>query len=132
MSLSNATTTRPLKVLVADDNPVNLRLATRILKDMGHSGALVTDGLKALKALEAQRFDVLLLDVSMPEMDGREVLRTLRAMEQQGRPRTTIIMVTAHDLPSDRLNLLAEGADGFVAKPLQAATLAAELARVLR
>lgn len=124
--------TRTLKVLVADDNAVNLRLATRLLRDMGHTGALVTDGVKALKALDAQRFDVVLLDVTMPEMDGVEVLKTLRSLEQQGRPRTAVIMVTAHDLPSDRMNLLAAGADGFVPKPLDAAALANELARVVR
>lgn len=123
---------RPLRVLVADDNAINLRLATRILREMGHSGALVTDGLKALKAMDAQRFDVVLLDVTMPEMDGVQVLKTLRELEQQGRPRTTVIMVTAHDLPSDRQNLLAAGADGFVPKPLEPNALAAELQRLCR
>jgi len=123
---------RPLRVLVADDNAINLRLATRILRDMGHSGVLVTDGVKALKALEAQCFDVMLLDVTMPEMDGVEVLRHLRAREQQGQPRTTVIMVTGHDLPSDRQALLAAGADGFVPKPLAQDALAAELQRLCR
>jgi CheY-like chemotaxis protein len=127
-----STPVRPLHILVADDNPINLRLATRILREMGHTGALVTDGIKALKALDAQRFDVVLLDVTMPEMDGVEVLGKLRDLERQGRPKTTVIMVTAHDLPSDRKNLLAAGADGFVPKPLEAAALASELARVLR
>jgi len=121
-----------LRVLVADDNAINLRLATRILRDMGHSGVLVTDGVKALKALEAQCFDVMLLDVTMPEMDGVEVLRHLRAREQQGQPRTTVIMVTGHDLPSDRQALLAAGADGFVPKPLAQDALAAELQRLCR
>lgn len=127
-----STPVRPLHILVADDNPINLRLATRILREMGHTGALVTDGIKALKALDAQQFDVVLLDVTMPEMDGVEVLGKLRDLERQGRPKTTVIMVTAHDLPSDRKNLLAAGADGFVPKPLEAAALATELARVLR
>ncbi len=127
-----STPVRPLHILVADDNPINLRLATRILREMGHTGALVTDGIKALKALDAQRFDVVLLDVTMPEMDGVEVLGKLRDLERQGRQKTTVIMVTAHDLPSDRKNLLAAGADGFVPKPLEAAALASELTRVLR
>ena len=134
-NLSMSTTNplaKPLHILVADDNAVNLRLATRILRDMGHTGALVTDGVKALKALDAQRFDVVLLDVTMPEMDGLQVLRSLRELEQRGRPKTAVIMVTAHDLPSDRMNLLAAGADGFVPKPLEAGALASELARVLR
>ncbi|UBQ05526.1 response regulator [Tepidimonas taiwanensis] len=122
---------RPLRVLVADDNPLNLRLATRILREMGHSGVLVQDGAKALEALAAQRFDVVLLDVTMPGMDGIEALRELRARERGGAARTAVIMVTAHDLPEDRRRLLQAGADGYVAKPIDAERLAAELARVM-
>ncbi|MGQ9724744.1 MAG: response regulator [Tepidimonas sp.] len=122
---------RSLRVLVADDNPLNLRLATRLLREMGHSGVLVQDGAQALQALAAQRFDVVLLDVTMPGMDGLEALRELRARERSGGPRTAVIMVTAHDLPEDRRRLQQAGADGFVAKPIDAERLAAELKRVV-
>lgn len=129
---ANASLRRPLRVLVADDNPLNLRLATRILREMGHSGVLVADGRKALEALRAQTFDVALFDVTMPEMGGLEALAELRGWERAGRPRTPVIMVTAYDLPEDRRRMLDAGADGYVAKPLDAERLAAELERVLR
>jgi two-component system sensor histidine kinase TorS len=99
---------------------------------MGHSGVLVTDGEKALKALEAQTFDVALFDVTMPVMGGLEALDALRKRERAGRRKTPVIMVTAHDLPSDRARLIASGADGYVAKPLEREALQAELQRVLR
>jgi CheY-like chemotaxis protein len=125
-------TNRALRVLVADDNPVNLRVATRVLKDMGHSGVLVNDGEKALKALDAQTFDVCLFDVTMPVLDGIGALTELRRREAAGRKKTPVIMVTAFDMPSDRARLMAQGADGYVPKPLERAALEAELQRVLR
>lgn len=123
---------KPLRVLVADDNPVNLRVATRVLRDMGHSGVLVTDGEKALKALEAQPFDVALMDVTMPQLDGISAVAEIRKREKQGARRTPVIMVTAFDMPSDRARFLAAGADGYLAKPLERTALEAELQRVLR
>jgi CheY-like chemotaxis protein len=123
---------KPLRVLVADDNPVNLRVATRVLRDMGHSGVLVTDGEKALKALEAQAFDVCLFDVTMPNLDGIGALTELRRREARaGQRKTPIIMVTAFDLPTDRARLMAQGADGYVPKPLERGALETELRRVL-
>jgi CheY-like chemotaxis protein len=123
---------RALRVLVADDNPVNLRVATRVLRDMGHSGVLVTDGEKALKAMEAQAFDVALMDVTMPQLDGVSTVAEIRKREKAGARRTPVIMVTAFDMPSDRARFLAAGADGYLAKPLERAALEAELRRVLR
>jgi len=123
---------KPLRVLVADDNPVNLRVATRVLRDMGHSGVLVTDGEKALKALEAQAFDVALMDVTMPQLDGISAVAEMRKREKQGARRTPVIMVTAFDMPSDKARFLAAGADGYLAKPLERTALEAELQRVLR
>ncbi|MBA4256529.1 MAG: hypothetical protein C0445_11715 [Polaromonas sp.] len=132
---STMSTTKPaqraLRVLVADDNPVNLRVATRVLRDMGHSGVLVTDGEKALKAMEAHTFDVALMDVTMPVLDGLSTVAEIRKREQAGQRKTPIIMVTAFDLPSDRARMLAAGADGYLAKPLERQALEAELNRVL-
>jgi CheY-like chemotaxis protein len=122
---------RALRVLVADDNPVNLRVATRVLRDMGHSGVLVTDGEKALKAMEAHTFDVALMDVTMPVLDGLSTVAEIRKREQSGQRKTPIIMVTAFDLPSDRARMLASGADGYLAKPLERQALEIELNRVL-
>lgn len=129
-NVSNAA--RSLRILVADDNPVNLRVATRVLRDMGHSGVLVTDGEKALKALDAQSFDVCLFDVTMPVLDGMSAVAELRRREKAGKRKTPVIMVTAFDLPSDRARILANGADGYVPKPLERDALQAELDRVLR
>lgn len=123
---------RPLRILVADDNPVNLRVATRVLRDMGHSGVLVTDGEKALKALDAQSFDVALMDVTMPVLDGLSTVAVIRERERAGRKKMPVIMVTAFDLPSDRARMLAAGADGYLAKPLERQALEAELVKVLR
>jgi len=123
---------KALRVLVADDNPVNLRVATRVLREMGHSGVLVTDGEKALKAMDAQTFDVALMDVTMPVLDGLSTVAEIRRREQQGRKKTPVIMVTAFDLPSDRARMLAAGADGYVPKPLDRQTLEVELQRGLR
>lgn len=127
-----SSSSRPLRVLVADDNPVNLRVATRVLREMGHSGVLVTDGEKALKALDAQSFDVALMDVTMPVLDGLSTVAAIRERERAGRKKMPIIMVTAFDLPSDRARMLAAGADGYVAKPLERGALEAELSKVLR
>ena len=121
----------PLKVLVADDNPVNLRAATRILKSMGHTGALVTDGFKALSALEHQAFDVVLMDVSMPGMGGVEALMEIRRREKTTGGRVPVIMVTGYDSHSEIEGYLQRGADGCLGKPLDAEPLKAELARIL-
>jgi CheY-like chemotaxis protein len=131
MTSIQTTAMRPLRVLVADDNPVNLRVATRVLREMGHSGVLVTDGQKAIKALEAQAFDLCLFDVTMPEMDGLQAVAELRRMEARGRRKTPVIMVTAFDMPSDRARMLAAGADGYLPKPLAADALKAEVDRIM-
>lgn len=124
--------TAPLRILVADDNPINLRIATRLLRELGHSGVLVTDGEKALRACASQPFDLLLLDVSMPILDGLSVLTEIRQLERAGRRKLPIIMVTGHDLPSDRANFLQAGADGYLTKPIDSESLQREMARVLQ
>lgn len=122
----------PLRVLIADDQPLNLRLATRLLREMGHGGVLVTDGQQALQALQSQPFDLVLMDVTMPVLDGLSALREIRAGEwRKGGPQMPVIMVTAHDLPADRECFRLAGADGFVAKPLDKDSLQREVQRVL-
>jgi CheY-like chemotaxis protein len=132
MSSSVRGSNKALRVLVADDMPLNLRAAASILKALGHGGVLVTDGQKALDAVARQAFDVLLLDVSMPVMGGLEVLGEIRAGERHGRAHVPVIIVSGHDLPEDREHYLKAGADGFLAKPLDRDQLAAELRRVLQ
>lgn len=121
---------KSLRVLVADDNPVNLKIMVSALRGLGHTGVVVNDGEKALRCMAGLSFDLVLLDVSMPVMDGLETLAAIRAQEQAGRPHVPVIMVTAHDLPGDRESFLRRGADGYVCKPVEASQLDAEIRRV--
>ncbi|MCD8515289.1 MAG: response regulator [Burkholderiaceae bacterium] len=129
-SLPPSRASRPLRVLVADDNVINTRTAARILREMGHGGVLVNDGEQVLKALAQKPFDLVLLDVNMPVMDGPATLKAIRAREAAGAAHQPVVFVTAHDLPSDRTRYLALGADGFLVKPLESAALLAELKRL--
>lgn len=120
-----------LSVLVAEDNPVFQRIAVAILKSLGHKGIVVSDGEKALRVTTQLVFDVVLMDVSMPHCDGMQALAELLERKRQGIRTPPVIMVTAHDLPGDRERFLAAGANGYIAKPMSAATLTAELRAVL-
>jgi len=124
----SAAPARCLKVLIAEDHPINQKLAAILLEQMGHACVLVDDGDKALEALAQDRFDMVLMDVMMPHMDGLTALKALRAMEAQGRPRTVVIMVTAHAMAGDRERFMAQGADGYVSKPISTPMLEAEIA----
>lgn len=122
---------RNLKVLAADDNPVNRKLLVAALKSLGHTGVVVDDGEKALRCLTQLHFDLVLLDVQMPVMDGLQALAAIRAQEQSGKPHVPVIMVTANDLPGDRLRFTQGGADGYVAKPVDLHNLKEEIERVM-
>ena len=119
---------RRLKVLIAEDHPINQKLAAILLGQMGHDCVLVDDGEKALEALAQDRFDMVLMDVMMPHMDGITALKELRRLEAQGHPRTVVIMVTAHAMAGDRERFMAQGADGYVSKPISTQMLEAEIA----
>ena len=123
---------RSLKVLVADDDALNLRIAARLLKEQGCSGALVNNGERALQLIKEQVFDLMLLDISMPQMDGRETLGLLRQSERQDKRRLPVIIVSGFESSSVVDGLLAAGADGFLLKPLAPETLRAEIRRVIR
>ncbi|KAA8999349.1 response regulator [Affinibrenneria salicis] len=122
-----------LRVLVVDDDVLNLRIAARLLRDLGHSGALATDGEKALQLTQQQRFDLMLLDISMPTLSGDETLRTLRAQEQQaGARRLPVLMVSGHGGEETRRHFIALGANGFLEKPLSLTALREGLAQLAR
>lgn len=127
----NALPSKSLKVLAADDNPVNQKLMIAALKSLGHTGVVVNDGEKALRCLSQLRFDLVLLDVQMPVMDGLQALAEIRAQEQAGKPHIPVIIVTANDLPGDRLRFTQKGADGYVAKPVDVQLLKEEIRRVM-
>lgn len=122
---------RSLRVLAADDNPVNHKLMVAALKQLGHTGVVVNDGEKALRCLAQLSFDLLLLDVQMPVMDGLQALAAIRAQEQQGKSHLPVIMVTANDIPGDRERYISMGADGYVAKPVDVTQLEIEIRRVV-
>lgn len=131
--MSNAgLSSRALKVLVVEDNIINQRLAVGMLHTLGHTGVVVGDGEKALKCLAKLRFDVVLMDVMMPVMDGLQALAALRAAEQTGGGHQPVIMATSHAEPGDAARFKRAGADGYVSKPLEVEALGAEIQRVLR
>ena len=111
---------RSLRVLLAEDNPVNQKLASRLLEKHGHAAVVTGNGREALAALEAGGFDLVLMDVQMPEMDGFEATAAIRAQELTTGGHLPIVAMTAHALPEDRERCLAAGMDGYVAKPIQA------------
>ena len=119
-----------LSVLVADDDYYMRQLIAMLLKQAGHSGVIVDNGSLALACLAQREFDVLLLDVMMPEMDGLETLASIRHGEKKSRKHQYIIMVTGHAEPSDVAHFKYAGADGCVSKPINAAQLHQALARV--
>ena len=124
------TVSRPLSVLLVEDHEINRKLAQIMLQRMGHTFVLANDGQQALACLEKERFDVVLLDVMMPVMDGLTALQIWRERElAQQLPRTTVLMVTAHAMTGDRERFLAAGADGYVSKPMSELALKKEINR---
>ncbi len=107
-----------LKVLLAEDSLVNRKLAVAVLEKYGHTVVVTNNGRAALEALESQEFDLVLMDVQMPEMDGFEATRDIRTKERQTGRHIPIIAMTAHALKGDRERCLAAGMDGYIAKPI--------------
>ncbi|MFW5741385.1 MAG: PAS domain S-box protein [Myxococcota bacterium] len=115
---------QPLRVLVAEDNRLNQLVARRLLERLGHDVALASDGEEALEALARSRFDLVLMDVQMPKLDGDEVTRRVRAGDAGSRSRSVpIVALTAHAVDGDRERLLAAGMDDYLSKPLRAELL---------
>jgi len=122
-----------LSVLLAEDNRVNQRVAARFLERLGHTVTLANDGREAVAAWQAAPFDLVLMDVQMPEMDGFEAVAAIRALERErGRGgRTPIIALTAHAMSGDRERCLAAGMDGYLTKPVKLAQLVEAIEDVL-
>jgi signal transduction histidine kinase/CheY-like chemotaxis protein/HPt (histidine-containing phosphotransfer) domain-containing protein len=109
----------PLRILIAEDNAVNQLLAVRLLEKQGHSTALAQNGLEVLELLEHESFDLILMDVQMPEMEGFETTARIRAQEKATGRRVPIIAVTAHAMKGDLERCMQAGMDGYIAKPIQ-------------
>ncbi len=111
---------RPLKILVAEDNRVNRLLLGRILEKAGHHAVFAENGVEALQLWEVGGFDLVLMDLQMPVMDGLEATRELRKREAGRQYRTPIVAVTARAMHADRNLTIAAGMDGYVSKPYSA------------
>ncbi|WP_162180031.1 hybrid sensor histidine kinase/response regulator [Bryobacter aggregatus] len=127
---SRLSPSRPLSLLVAEDNDVNRTLLHRILQRAGHEVETVTNGLQALEALQNRSFDVVLMDIHMPEMDGLEATRAVRAREKACGKHTPIVALTALALKGDAERCLAAGMDAYLPKPLNRSDLFALLAKI--
>ena len=107
------------RVLLAEDGAINQQVAVRLLEERGHSVVVVNNGRAAVEQVAAQPFDVVLMDVQMPEMDGLEATATIRRAEAQTSGHIPIVAMTAHAMKGDRDRFLAAGMDGYVAKPVR-------------
>lgn len=106
-----------LSILVAEDNAVNRRLITKVLESAGHKVIPASNGKEAARLFEKQAFDLILMDMEMPDIDGLEATRMIRASERPG-SHVPIYALTAHTLPADRDRCFAVGMDGFISKPI--------------
>jgi CheY-like chemotaxis protein len=125
-------TLRPLRILVAEDNAVNQRVALRILQKAGHFAVIVGNGKEVLEALTRDSFDVVLMDVQMPEMDGIAATRAIREQEARSGQHLPIVAMTAHAMKGDRERCLEAGMDDYVSKPIQRAELSRALESIPR
>src|SRR5262249_20812718 len=116
---SPGTAITALRILLAEDNLVNQRIGVGLLQKRGHSVTVAGTGIAVLDLLERQIFDLILMDVQMPEMDGFEVVAAIRREEQASGKRTPIIALTAHAMSGDRDRCLAAGMDGYTSKPIR-------------
>jgi CheY-like chemotaxis protein len=121
---------RPLSVLLAEDNAVNAHLATILLRKAGHTVKLVTTGRQAIDALVDQHYDIVLMDVQMPDMDGLAATAAIRRAETSTGRHVPIVALTAHAMADDRRRCLEAGADGYLAKPFTPPQLHAALEEV--
>jgi PAS domain S-box-containing protein len=122
----------PLRILVAEDNDFNSQLLEQLLRKRGHVVESASTGEQALRLAVAGEFDLLLLDLHMPELDGFQVIRALREHERGTSKRLPVIAVTARSRPEDRERCLASGMDGFLVKPVMAGALWSAIERVAR
>ncbi len=120
-----------VRILLAEDNTVNRKLAVRLLEKYGFSVIAVPDGLAALSALQAEAFDLVLMDVQMPRMGGFEATQAIRERERASGGHIPIIALTAHAMKGDDERCLAAGMDDYITKPLHIQTLLAKMARAV-
>ena len=118
---------RPLHILLAEDNPINQKVAMLLLQKMGHSVVLTATGLEALDASAAEDFDLVLMDLQMPHMNGYDAARAIRRREEGSSRHTPIVALTAHAMKGDRELCLEAGMDDYLPKPIHPGALRAAL-----
>jgi CheY-like chemotaxis protein len=120
----------PLRILLAEDNAVNQKLALRILEQMGYRADVASNGIEAVQSIERQTYDVILMDVQMPEMDGLDATRHIRRLTDVSQPH--IVAMTANALEGDREACLAAGMNDYVSKPIRVHELVQALLKAER
>jgi CheY-like chemotaxis protein len=131
MAVAEPETSEPLNILLAEDNPINQKLAVTLLGRVGHRITVAEDGAAALRALSEDVFDLILMDMQMPGLSGLEATRQIRINEGDG-PHVPIVALTANAFAEDREACLAAGMDGFVSKPIRREDLFDAIASALR
>jgi CheY-like chemotaxis protein/anti-sigma regulatory factor (Ser/Thr protein kinase) len=124
------TPAEPMKILVAEDHKVNQYLIGNLLRKLGHIPTVVENGVEALSALDRDTFDLVLMDIQMPEMDGLEAARRIRLAEGASCRHLPVVALTARAMAGDRELILAAGMDEYLEKPIQVEKLAAVLSRI--
>jgi two-component system, sensor histidine kinase and response regulator len=128
---SSAARGHGLNILLAEDNRVNQIVASRILEKMGHTITLASNGIDAVTLSGARSFDLVLMDIQMPEIDGLEATKSIRLRELHSNLRLPIIAMTAHAMKGDKERCLEAGMDGYISKPISGKELAAAIANVI-
>jgi len=126
-----AAQSKVLNILLAEDNRVNQLVASRILEKMGHAITVANNGAEALAQLAAHSFDLVLMDIQMPQMDGLTATKSLRLQETTTRFHLPIIAMTAHAMKGDREHCLEAGMDGYVSKPINTRELEVAISKVM-
>jgi PAS domain S-box-containing protein len=121
----------PLRILFVEDDPINITFGTSLLKKMGHSVTTAENGRQCLAALEKDTFDIVLMDIQMPLMNGEEAMREIRRQEDGTAVHLPIIALTAYSMRNDKNRLLEDGFDGYVSKPLYIKDILDEMKRVI-
>jgi CheY-like chemotaxis protein len=131
-AVEKAAAENPLRVLLAEDNEVNRKFMGQLLRGRGHTIVTSANGEEAVRVwAEEGSFDLVLMDVQMPVMDGVTATRLIREQEADAGKRVPIIALTAYAFEEDRLEIMAQGFDGYVPKPVKVPALFAEMARCL-
>jgi len=121
----------PLKILLAEDNPINILYTTVLLKKMGHEVVVAENGKVALEVIRSEAFDLVLMDIQMPVMNGDDALLILRANEEESKEHLPVIALTAHAIKGDKEKYLQLGFDGYLGKPVTIKEMIGEMKRVI-